>query len=645
MAIWPRSVQLFSSPSGMEGDDTDGAVIDLMSLLEDGQPEALALVPRPLSDDAIGIAEPIEPSLNLDQATVNNLNPARHVSNISIPSMAGKVGQGRHGGVFERSLLALHMRNAKVARKNHDFRLEVADMLQDSCFTKDGKLMTVRAKATAAGMVLIVHSKSRKGNRYKRAIAWATFLQAAYGKLRRTAHIAQALDVSQRSVSFMTTLVGQVFMNQQMIILAKLVAMASTVRPAVLVRQIKWDETQLLCSVDADKSGHRVQSTWQVMAVREKIVLAFSNGQSIVLRLVMPPVVLLASGAHHIYYALRYHPVFVSTNRLLDLLAKLCERRICIWESDGAYSNERLMAHVFRKTKSENPRHLNLHCRCQNHQTQLVNVALLACVGNDLLSRLYGMAVFLRNLGYWLRMRQAFAEWLSEELVFKQEIHDGDLTNHVTPAPVLRELIDYIRLSRNMEGKDHQSFERKVAAFLDMWNGNVAGGSPTHICSHSALPQHHRHCRDRAEAIQKMINSFLDLFMILPGIPAPNKWSSMFGCTDFVLSGAIINKWLPTIFYRAFKNFQFTEFDEKLSTTDPKLIETLAFHAVNGRRHRASLSFLQSDPSMWSVSLLAVAMETTRALTWFWLGCLGYLNQLGALTLILISSVVLFCVC
>lgn len=103
------------------------------------------------------------------------------------------------------------------------------------------------------------------------------------------------------------------------------------------------------------------------------------------------PIVLLASGAEHIYYGLRHHPVFSQVNQLLELLAKRASHRICIWESDGAYSNERLMGHVFHKEKSANTNHFNLHCKCQNHQTQLVNVALLACVGKDLLGRLYGM--------------------------------------------------------------------------------------------------------------------------------------------------------------------------------------------------------------------------------------------------------------
>lgn len=315
--------------------------------------------------------------------------------------------------------------------------------------------------------------------------------------------------------------------------------------------------------------------------------------------------------------------MFASTNQLLDLLAQQCGRTVYLWESDGAYSNERLVAHLFQKAKTDKVKSLHIHSKCQNHQTQLLNVSLLACVGNDLLSRLYGLTVFLRNLGYWLRVRQAFADWVSESLLFKQEAPSKDLTGFVTPSPALLELIDFVRSSRNIESKNQKLFQEKVDAFLDMWNGDVSKGQPCHICSHSALPHDQKHCLDRDDAVRKCVKTFLDLFMILPSIPAPNKWTTLFGSVDFVLSGIVIHNWLSQVFARAFRGMTFAEFEPGMALADPKLVETLSFHAVNGRRHDVSLSFLQSSSSMWALSLLAVAMEASRALTWFWLGCMG----------------------
>lgn len=277
--------------------DDDSGGLDLLGLLEASlEPEPNALALNPALDLQRRHGEEGENQIVPVPVAASRDNKPR----CSIPSMKGKVGSGRHGNVHERGLLTYHMRHAKMMKSNHDFRLEVADLLQDSCFVKSGKIQSVRAKATATGVVLSVTSTSKVGNRFKRVIPWDKFLRAAYGELLRSSHLAIALDVSQRSVKFMSTLVAQIFMNQQLVVLARLIAMASSVKPAVLVRQIKWDETQLLCSLNADKSEQRVQSTWQVMAVRQRILVVCPDGRTIVLRLVMPPVVLLSSGAHHI---------------------------------------------------------------------------------------------------------------------------------------------------------------------------------------------------------------------------------------------------------------------------------------------------------------------------------------------------------
>ena len=574
--------------------------MDLLSLLEDDTDPPNVDNSLVVSHLDVAVAAdqplPLQPVQQIDESLQLESLEER---NCRIPSMAGKVGQGRHGGEHEKGLLALHMRHAKMLRKNHNFRHIMADLLQDSCFMKNGVPIQTLARVTASGVILCMQKASTKGNQYKRVIPWITFLQVAYGKLNHSSHIAMSLNVSQRSVGFMTTLVGQIFMNQQMVVLAKLIALASKGGVRAFIKQIKWDESQLLCSVNADKSDSRILSTWQTMAVRQKLMLVLPNGTSLVLRLVTPPIALLASGAHHIYYGLRHHPVYQGLNRLLDLLAGMCEHKVCIWESDGAYSNERLMAHVLHKNQSDEVQFLNIPCRCQNHATQLTNVSLLSCVGQNLLNRLYGMTVFLRNLGYWLRMRQSLLDWLSETLDFRQEIFSPDLKGHVQHSAVLMELIDFIWSSRNMESSEgHKSFERKVEALLDMWNTDTSNGTPGHVCSHAALASGERHCLDRSDAVRKCAKSFLDLFMVLPSVPTPNKWTTMNGSIDFLLSGIVIHKWLPQIFRRAFRDFKFSEFTETMATVDPKLVESLSFHAVNGRRHDSTLEFLHSDASM-----------------------------------------------
>ena len=49
---------------------------------------------------------------------------------------------------------------------------------------------------------------------------------------------------------------------------------------------------------------------------------------------------------------------------------------------------------------------------------------------------------------------------------------------------------------------------------------------------------------------------------------------------------------------------------------------------MNGKRYRSCLAFFESDDARWAVALLAVSIEPSKVLTWFWLSCLG--NSLKA---------------
>jgi hypothetical protein len=157
-----------------------------------------------------------------------------------------------------------------------------------------------------------------------------------------------------------------------------------------------------------------------------------------------------------------------------------------------------------------------------------------------------------------------------------------------------------------------------------MFNGDIASQKRVHVCSHQGLPCEQRHCCDRDVAVERCTDSLLDLLMSsMPSIPTPNKWTTIFGPLEFVLAGFILHGWLRQVFEIAFQGMTFSEFDETKETTDPKLIEALCFHAVNGKRHGSSLKFLQSADASWAIGLLAITLEPNRVLTWHWLSCLG----------------------
>ncbi len=210
---------------------------------------------------------------------------------------------------------------------------------------------------------------------------------------------------------------------------------------------------------------------------------------------------------------------------------------------------------------------------------------------------------------------------------FQPFVMEKDLHQRVIPHPACVELVDFLRKARQTQsdsGEASSAFEKKARFFLEMFNGNTSTNQPVHICSHECLLADERHCRDRQQAVQRCTDALIDLFMSsMPSIPTPNKWTTMFGPLDFVVSGSIVNGWLQQAFENAFKGMTFAEFDSTGETCDPKLVEALSFHAVNGKRCSSSLAFLQDPDAVWAVKLLCLTLEANKVLTWYWLSCLG----------------------
>ena len=508
----------------------------------------------------------------------------------SLPSMVGKVGSGRHGQGSDANMLALHMRHCKTMRRAHGFQQDVSDLLCNSTFMKDGQLVSVQARPSSTGLILKLQNRSTKGNRYTRIVPWSKFFLASYGKLIRSSHLAISLNVSRSTVNFMTNMMGCVFMGQQLVLLTKLIQLAREMKPKIVVQQFKWDETALLCSVDADKSGKRVRSSWQIMVARQRIVLVLPDGQTFVFRLVLPPIVLLGTTAQDIYYGVFHHPTFFSTRRLIDILASHCRFKFQVFESDGAPANLRLFAHLLNRSDEASPQTKEPHDpralsepsisadNCQPPCTRRIEF-VEPTVRDDYIYQESG-----------LLHEDATSRWRldgGKSGVFPTS-HGNPLGNFVTPNPVLLELVDYLRQGRKNESDGSEAeaevssvFEKKAAFFLEMFNAEDLSGRPCHVCNHSACASQDRHCYDRQQAVQKCTEALVGLFLSsMPSIPSPNKWTTLFAPLSFVLGGFLVYQWLPEVFHRAFKGMPFAEFNKADESTDPRLVETLSFHAV-----------------------------------------------------------------
>ena len=337
------------------------------------------------------------------------------------------------------------------------------------------------------------------------------------------------------------------------------------------------------------------------------------------------------------YYGLQCHPSYRTVHSLTNQIM-MCSTipGLHLHEVDGAYANERLNAHFLSIpgfTGSEGGFFLD-HSRCQNHASHLITVAMLDLVGCNVLSKLYQLTVFLSNLGYVLRLQMAVRDWLLETMVFNPNC---DL--HSLPTdPLMEEVRDYIKMWHHSKKHEEiedggnprvKQFDRRMEAFVGMWNGSPTG-APTHHCNCHLAGEGHRHCKDRQHAAEKMANVLIDLLLTsCPSPPAPNKWTKLWRPVDFVAVGILLNGYLPKIFDLAFQAMQFSATGNSAGDEDPRAVEKLYFHEVQGKRYLGAKTFLQDRQSQFAIRLLLVSLEPLRVLTNSWLNNLTSLKKGG----------------
>ena len=128
-----------------------------------------------------------------------------------------------------------------------------------------------------------------------------------------------------------------------------------------------------------------------------------------------------------------------------------------------------------------------------------------------------------------------------------------------------------------------------------------------------------------------MSKAFNDLFWAtLECAPVPNKWNRLWGALQQTATSTLVCDLLPKVFEAAFKSMVFKEYSpEDLYKADPKVVEQLHYHAVNGKRLNNSMQFVTDADMKIIVVRCLVVSEVCRILTQFWLSCLKR-NELNA---------------
>ena len=107
-------------------------------------------------------------------------------------------------------------------------------------------------------------------------------------------------------------------------------------------------------------------------------------------------------------------------------------------DSDGAYSNNKLTAHLYRIRL---PGVLFDHVHCALHQNQLIEVHLMS-TWPKLLSSLYSFTKFLRTSGYILKLTGLLKQYVLDNL----ELRRGRPT--VEMDSFAKEMLSYIMAHR-----------------------------------------------------------------------------------------------------------------------------------------------------------------------------------------------------
>ena len=371
--------------------------------------DAIAL----LEPHAVAVAAPeaLQPVMQMPAA-----NKQAHVR--AGYSLQGKVGRGRHGTPVERQIACAHMR----AEKRQE---QLVASLNGCTFLKDNQSFKVTAKMGRTGGVQVVVAKEGgKGNQHVRRIPFAAFVRAAFSLNCSNIALAAILNVDSSTVPRLQKSCAAVMAESQNRLLSRLLAYCQQNPPVTVHTQVKWDETTISTSLNPGGVSHSVKSSWSTLVVRSRLRIAWASGATWTMRLIYPPVPLISCSAEQMCYALRHHPSFYIINELVKAIGQTAQIRCKLHEVDGAYANLRLHHHLLSLSENDSQKPGGSYLdsvRCQSHATHLISVSMLALIGGSVLSRLYGLCVFLRNLGYLLRLQLALKQWLEDIFLPKTE--------------------------------------------------------------------------------------------------------------------------------------------------------------------------------------------------------------------------------
>jgi hypothetical protein len=232
-------------------------------------------------------------------------------------------------------------------------------------------------------------------------------LDIALSAGRRSADLAVTHKISVAWVMALRLYVIALLLASQNLLLGSLIMMANRERPAFVMTRLAWDETgeRMTIGTSATES-----SVWHVLVSRLRLLIAWqteSGTHCFSYAFILPPLIVPSTSAACIWHQLFFSQLTGPLFHAVSLLRQAAVLSVDLNESDGAYANDKLTAHLLACSR---PTTLWDHWHCSLHGNQLIEVAPLAAVGNKLLSKLYSLTILLHTSGYHVKMMRSLLE-------------------------------------------------------------------------------------------------------------------------------------------------------------------------------------------------------------------------------------------
>ena len=491
-------------------------------------------------------------------------------------------------------------------------------------------------------------SAEARGNKWCRRLSFKDMVDLAYQSSAKCSALASQFKVSKRHVLRVATMVAAEYLRLQLLLLGALVARARSSRPVFFGSRLAWDETGERVTLQVPGATQEQQnSVWHVLVSRLKLVVAWSRPDGVLqpftIALVLPTLVVPSTSAASIFSQLFHHPLNAAIFTAVRELSELSTFATKLYETDAAYANQRLTAHLFTTAEAND---LMCHWLCSLHQLQLVESAVTACVGRkcNLIAKLYSLTLLLRSGGSFMNMVSRLRGMIQDSCVVRHgpaELEAKEYSHEV--ARYL--LTHYKRFSEcqgsfrsrmpepgpGSESEDEREFDFEaqehpfpmgkglanffgwVKEFLAVYNGAWwSSGVLVHHCRGCCRSQ--EHTLERMEAAAKHV-----AFREMPATPALNKWTKLGPCCDVVLFGMLWHQGFLNAFgrlalgdLRAHAAAAAAAGADAGEPVDTQYLNDLSFSAVQGRRYNMSASMLRDAASVVALTVLSLVLEPLR---------------------------------